>query len=64
MSFRMYGFSLTSYNGVKVSKIFVHTTSFWEFYPTRIRLSAIDLLGKPLSLRPQLAYPCQIAHAP
>eukprot|EP00966_Prymnesium_polylepis_P080134 1857097-Prymnesium_polylepis.2 len=33
MSFRMYGFSLTSYNGVKVWKIFVHTPSFGEFYP-------------------------------
>eukprot|EP00966_Prymnesium_polylepis_P260308 6013289-Prymnesium_polylepis.1 len=28
------------------------------------RLSAIDLLGTPLIPRPQLAYPCRIAHAP
>jgi hypothetical protein len=36
----------------------------WQDENTRIRLSAIDLLGNPLSPRPQLAYPCPIAHAP
>ena len=38
--------------------------SLWANLDARNRLSAIDLLGKPLSLRPQLAYPCRLAHAP
>jgi hypothetical protein len=38
----LYGFSLTSYNGVKVSKIFVHTPSFWEFYPVDSHVDGSD----------------------